>query len=147
MLRRKLEGNKAKRYYEKNKDKLNLKHRTRYAAEKSTGKYRSQNTKYRQFVKYETLKRYSDADEPKCVECGFSDIRALCLDHLKDNGKEERKIHRSGILFYQYLKRNNYPDGYQTLCANCNLIKEVERSRNSANGTLHTNRGGAFSYS
>jgi hypothetical protein len=57
-----------------------------------------------------------------CVKCGFSDIRALQLDHLNGGGREE--FRRFGNKpFYIKLRNEGYPEGYQTLCANCNFIK------------------------
>ena len=65
----------------------------------------------------------------KCSTCLFNDIRALQIDHINNNGAEERKAlggqKFSGWKFYKYLIDNNYPDGYQTLCANCNMIKQL----------------------
>jgi hypothetical protein len=61
--------------------------------------------------------------------CGVSDIRALQIDHIDNNGAEERKRlggqKFSGWIFYQFLIKNEYPTGYQTLCANCNMIKQL----------------------
>lgn len=78
-------------------------------------------------VKKTILERYG----PNCVHCGFSDPRALQLDHIDDNGATERESlgNRmfSGYRFYQYLIKMGLPDGYQVLCANCNAIKEWER--------------------
>ena len=31
--------------------------------------------------------------------------------------------------FYQHVVNSNYPGGYQTLCANCNNIKQWEQSK------------------
>lgn len=66
-----------------------------------------------------------------CVVCGFDDIRALQIDHVNGNGNAERiaiggTVRFSGWNFYQYLKKSGYPDGYQTLCANHNMIKYEE---------------------
>lgn len=64
-----------------------------------------------------------------CAYCGFLDIRALQIDHINNNGAEERKKNGgqwfSGWHFYKYLIDNNFPNGYQTLCANCNMIKQL----------------------
>ena len=72
----------------------------------------------------------------ECVRCGFTDYRALQIDHIDDNGAEERKTlggkQFSGWRFYEYLIKNNLPDGYQTLCANCNNIKQWERNNTEA---------------
>lgn len=67
----------------------------------------------------------------QCKACGFNDLRALQIDHVDDNGAEERRRlgHRnfSGWMFYRWLKIQGWPPGYQTLCANCNAIKQVEK--------------------
>lgn len=75
-----------------------------------------------------------------CVECGFSDIRGLCIDHVNNNGAEERRSirdkHFAGSVFHRWLRDKSFPEGYQTLCANCNLIKEVTRRRNGIINTI-----------
>ncbi len=61
--------------------------------------------------------------------CPFhcTDMRALQIDHIAGGGtKHLKEIHRSGTSFYQWLKKNNWPVGYQVLCANCNQIKKNE---------------------
>jgi len=61
---------------------------------------------------------------PVCVECGFKDIRALSLDHINNDGAEQRRKHGMNTQqFYGWLIRNNFPLGYQTLCMNCQWIK------------------------
>ena len=71
------------------------------------------------------LERYGTS----CVLCGFEDNRALQIDHINNNGAEERKAlggqKFSGYQFYKHLIDNNLPEGYQTLCANCNMIKHL----------------------
>jgi hypothetical protein len=65
----------------------------------------------------------------ECAYCKFTDIRALQIDHIDNNGAEERKAlggqNFSGWKFYKHLIDNQYPAGYQTLCANCNMIKQL----------------------
>jgi len=59
----------------------------------------------------------------KCVRCGFSDIRALQIDHINGGGKDERRT----LFQYRIIKKLiNDPSGYQLLCANCNSIKMFE---------------------
>ncbi len=60
--------------------------------------------------------------------CDVVDIDILCLDHVKDNGSEQRKT-LPGSTLYEYLVRYDFPEGYQTLCANHNLKKEILRRR------------------
>jgi hypothetical protein len=80
-------------------------------------------------LKQEALKRYGE----ECKHCGFSDYRALQIDHVNNDGAKERNSlggkNFSGHRFYRWLKFCGWPEGYQTLCANCNIIKYVE-SRN-----------------
>lgn len=73
--------------------------------------------------KLKLIERYGG----RCVCCGEDNIYFLQLDHINNNGAEERRsIDRGssgGHKFYEYLRKNNYPDGYQILCANCNQAK------------------------
>ncbi len=55
----------------------------------------------------------------KCVCCGESEFKFLCLDHINGGGRKERlSLHPrcSSNTFYRWLRRNNYPEGYQILC-------------------------------
>jgi len=77
-------------------------------------------------LKIEVLTHYGER-KLACLKCGFSDIRALCLDHINGKGAEKRRqVNESGWHLHKWLKSHGYPKGYQTLCANCNLIKVFE---------------------
>jgi len=71
-------------------------------------------------LKLEVLSHYGD----KCVNCGVTDIRFLTIDHIHGGGTEHRKRVGMGSSFYQWLKRNSYPKGYQVLCFSCNLRRK-----------------------
>ena len=62
---------------------------------------------------------------PKCVICGFDNFLALEIDHIKNNGKEHRELEniRGGRQTYNWIIKNNFPEDFQILCANCNRIK------------------------
>lgn len=60
-----------------------------------------------------------------CVKCGFGDIRALAVDHINEVNGDKNRIGGLGNKMYQWLKKNNYPNGYQILCFNCNQIKQM----------------------
>lgn len=79
--------------------------------------------KYRKLV----MNHYSNGII-KCKECGESRLLALTIDHIEGNGNEHRKQlkNQGGFAFYKWLIDNNYPDGYQVLCFNCNIIKEFK---------------------
>ena len=73
-------------------------------------------------LKAAALKRYGE----ECSCCGESEPDFLCIDHIGEDGAEKRKT-ESKVAFgtYGWLARNGYPDGYQTLCHNCNHSKHV----------------------
>jgi hypothetical protein len=53
----------------------------------------------------------------------------LTLDHIANNGAEDRKAGRLGGNMYAYLRKAGYPDGHQTLCMNHQIKKEILRKR------------------
>jgi hypothetical protein len=59
----------------------------------------------------------------KCVKCGFSDTRALQIDHVNGGGTKER-VKDSRIAEKNVINGNT--TDYQLLCANCNWIKRFE---------------------
>ena len=67
----------------------------------------------------------------QCAQCRIHDIDVLTIDHIHNNGAVERRTLKKygGIDFYRHLRKNGYPDGYQVLCMNCNLKKEVKNRR------------------
>lgn len=86
---------------------------------------------WRAKLKYEVLDHYSalrgkcnpDGSKiitPCCGICQESDLSKLHIDHVEGSGNEHRKAlfgrNKGGHHFYSWLKRNNYPEGYQTLC-------------------------------
>ena len=108
-------------YHEKNRYKLCRRHKERRVA-----------------YKLDTMSHYSGGGKPVCAMCGFDDPRALVIDHINDDGAEHRREisgknrSSSGVETYRWLMKNNYPIGFQVLCANCNTIKEHERKEREA---------------
>ena len=62
-----------------------------------------------------------------CVGCGFSDIRALQVDHINGGGRQERIVVPSVRKYYKMVLQSIIEEEgkYQLLCANCNWIKKV----------------------
>ena len=102
-------------WYQKNKKEVHIKRRKQYAQRKINA-----------------LAHYAGGTYPHCIICGIDDIDVLCLDHINGGGTKERAMtNRKDI--HRLLWSKSYPEGYQTLCANCNLKKEIlERRKRDA---------------
>ncbi len=75
----------------------------------------------------------------KCVKCGFTDERALQIDHINGNGHQDRK--EKGDYYGRILKElTTIPDKYQLLCSNCNWIKKFENDETPNSQKLLANR-------
>ena len=63
----------------------------------------------------------------KCAMCGFSDTRALQIDHINNDGYIERGggHEKDDAKIFRKIIRGDV-DNYQILCANCNMIKASE---------------------
>jgi hypothetical protein len=74
-------------------------------------------------IKEEVLTHYGNGHYA-CVTCGEDRPPCLTIDHINNDGMEERrKIKKYGANFYKSLKRQGYPTGYQTMCMNCQFLK------------------------
>ncbi len=69
---------------------------------------------------------YYGSGKSACVRCGYSDIRALSIDHINGGGEKQRKAIGWGSHIYLWLEKNKYPTGFQTLCMNCQYLKREE---------------------
>ena len=63
----------------------------------------------------------------RCRCCGSEVFEHLTIDHIDSNGTEHRRELglKAGKAFYQWLTQNDFPDGFQTMCASCNLAKGI----------------------
>lgn len=84
---------------------------------------RQSQRKFRDKIKVLVLTHYGNG-RCACVKCGFSDIKALSIDHIEGNGSKHRR--EIGCMFYRWLIKSDYPQGFQTLCMNCQFIKRFE---------------------
>jgi len=98
-------------------------------------RYNASKYHYRDKVKKEVISFYSQGSM-QCNHCGFNNLDALCVDHIENDGSEWRKknscssrSNSSGQNTFELLKKLGFPPGMQILCANCNLIKEINRKR------------------
>jgi hypothetical protein len=56
----------------------------------------------------------------QCECCGETEPKFLTIDHINNDGAEHRKQIRSAVSLYRWLCMNGFPEGFQTLCYNCN---------------------------
>ena len=119
-----------KEYYERNKTRL-LEEKRKWWKQwysKNSPQLLLEIRNKKWLLKEEVLTHYGNG-KCACVQCGFTDIRALSIDHIKGNGYEHRKqkttTRQGGVSFYRWLRRNGYPPEYQTLCMNCQWVKRI----------------------
>ncbi len=102
---------------------------------KAANKYRKNHPEYKEYnrirnrkIKLEVLTHYG-GNPPKCACCGEIIYEFLTIDHINNDGREHRKQIKmvGGTKFYRWLKRNNFPEGFQVLCFNCNCGKEINK--------------------
>lgn len=67
-----------------------------------------------------------------CVKCGFTDTRALQIDHINGGGMKHSRSFSSNKAYHHFVRENL--NMFQVLCANCNFIKRSE------NNELHTGK-------
>lgn len=73
-------------------------------------------------IRLAALVYYSLGDIPECTCCGETEIKFLGIDHIDGGGTKHRKATKSKYMMH-WLKIQGYPDGFQTLCHNCNMAK------------------------
>jgi predicted restriction endonuclease len=121
-----------RQYHLKNKDKISKKRKEDYI--KNKPKYANRMRIYHQAHKEErcikgrenrmknklkVLTHYG-GNPPKCACCGETIFDFLTMDHIDGGGIKQFKQIGYGTAFYNWLIKNNYPEGFQVLCYNCN---------------------------
>lgn len=90
----------------------------------ATTRWRERNPDYskekNKKLRLKVLMHYSNGSL-KCNECGEAYIEFLTIDHIEGNGNKHRR--KIGSKIYRWLVKNNFPEGYQVLCWNCNFVK------------------------
>ena len=94
-----------------NKEKHNLYYKTHLE------QCREHNKQYHRKIHRIVLEHYG----LRCACCGESTYEFLELDHINNDGTKHRK--EIGTNINHWLYKNNFPDGFQTLCSNCNNAK------------------------
>ena len=94
------------RSYKKNKEKIILRAKKAYKQRRLT------------------VLNYYSKGKLECNCCGEKMYKFLAIDHIDNRygtGKEHRK--RSGPALQDWIIKNNFPEGFQILCHNCNVAK------------------------
>ena len=77
---------------------------------------------YKKISRKKVLEHYSGG-KMNCGCCGFAEIDGLSIDHIKPRREwKHDKTFRTDKL-YRWLRRKNFPKGFQILCQNCNHAK------------------------
>lgn len=66
----------------------------------------------------------------RCACCGEGERLFLTIDHVANDGAAHRRslpglIGKGGSSFFDWLVRQGFPKGFQTLCRNCNWGKHA----------------------
>jgi hypothetical protein len=70
-------------------------------------------------LKLDVISHYSGGKNI-CSCCGEPNFEFLEIHHTNGGGTKHRNVVGRGRDFYAWIVRNNYPDGFTILCANCN---------------------------
>lgn len=106
--------------------------KVRESSRKSARKWRQ---KHPDYASEKALERrlkcliHYGGNPPKCNYCGESHIEFLTIDHIHGGGKKHRR--RISGHIYRWLIKNNFPEGFQILCWNCNCGKNSPKVRTS----------------
>lgn len=115
-----------------NKDRLRT--RCKECRSKLASQYWEKNwqrvTQRKQKLYAELKKIVLDKFKNQCGRCGYTDIRALQVDHVNGGGSIVREVQkRNWWKFYKEVALDK-EGKYQLLCANCNWIKRYENKEN-----------------
>jgi hypothetical protein len=89
-------------------------------------------------LKLEVINKYGGC-QCACLGCREIDIDCLQINHIDGNGNKHRKEinKKSGMDFYAWLKKNNFPPGYNVLCAICNFVRGLRTNRGTRRCCYH----------
>jgi len=85
-------------------------------------------------------KKISGSNVPCCAFCKETEFLFLTIDHIdgRKTAQEKRGIMKSDELYRKL--RQGWPDRYQVLCYNCNMVKEIERPKIKKNASQYTTK-------
>lgn len=63
-------------------------------------------------------------------KCHEHRTQCLSLNHIRGRRNGYNENHRSGNALYEDIIRNNFPEGYEVLCFNCNWLAHIKNIKN-----------------
>lgn len=114
----------SRRYYQKHKIKCN--ETTKKYYQKNKEKCKKREKERRKENKIKVFAAYGGA---KCNICGNIDFDVLVVDHIKGGGCKHRRSFSSyaGQVIYNWLIKNNFPEGFRILCRNCDWKERLKK--------------------
>jgi hypothetical protein len=71
------------------------------------------------------LSHYSGRPIPCCACCGETRYEFMTIDHIEGGGWQQQKRDGRGSAIYRWLVRNDFPQGFQVMCHNCNQARGI----------------------
>lgn len=115
----------VKEWRQANPEKYRAQGRRRYHMDRDTPQYKAyariKSQRRVMNLRAQVIEAYGGA---ACACCGETQQRFLTIDHVNNDGAAHRRSIGGGShKVWAWLKRNNYPSGFQVLCMNCNFGK------------------------
>lgn len=104
-------------YHRKNRDKILAHHKEYY--QKNKTRILAWSIEYSRNKRAKLKKLIFNHYGNFCKCCGETHLEFLTIDHIDGGGGRHRK--EIGSELYPWLKKNNFPEGFRTLCLNCNF--------------------------
>ena len=116
---------KQKKYRDENSEHVKKQQSKKYF--KNPEKYKSMTRQRYQNVVTEfkkiVISHYSK-NKMECKLCKVKGLDFLNIDHIEGRKKMGHSRKVKGSTLYHFLIKNDFPEGYQVLCWNCNNIKK-----------------------
>lgn len=117
-------------YREANPEKFKKYRKQKYLKNTSNPAARARAKEHYHTHKKKLKREVIDHYGGRCACCGEPRLAFLTIDHKQGSGtKHRREINNGkmggGLRTYIWLRQNNYPEGFQVLCWNCNCGRSV----------------------
>lgn len=109
-------------YYQLNREEIDKQH-AEYKKIHGDPNAKFRVHKYEQKRKIQALSHYSNG-KLVCVECSEPIFEFLTIHHVYGRKAVNHNRRMTGGTLYRWLVLNKFPEGYKTLCYNCNCKKE-----------------------